>query len=83
MQERLLAEFRKKVSAVVDPTFSPVRGFVRFENLTLTIVCGHPNRLQIRSHVSKLGERAPASSSRYSMTLTPSRHAACPTDQPT
>jgi hypothetical protein len=35
MQERLLAEFRKKVSAVVDPTFSPVRGFVTFETLTL------------------------------------------------
>jgi hypothetical protein len=30
----------------------------------------------MRSHVSKLGERAPASSSRYSPTLTPSRHAA-------
>jgi hypothetical protein len=35
MQERLLAEFRKKVSAVVDPTFSPVRGFVTFETFTL------------------------------------------------
>jgi hypothetical protein len=38
--------------------------------------------LGIRSHVSKLGERTPASSSRYSLTVTPSLHAACPIDQP-
>ena len=31
--------------------------------------CGQPNVLQIRSHVSKFGERAPDSSSRYSRTL--------------
>ena len=39
-------------------------------------------RLQIRSHVTKLGDRAPASSSRYSLMLMPSRHAACSTDSP-
>jgi len=44
--------------------------------------CDRPYSSQIRSHVSKLGERAPASSSRYSAGLTPSSHAACPTDQP-
>jgi hypothetical protein len=35
MQERLLDEFRRKVGAVIYPTFSPVRGFVTFETLTL------------------------------------------------
>jgi hypothetical protein len=34
MQERLLAEFRKRVGAVANPTFSPVRGFVTFETFT-------------------------------------------------
>jgi hypothetical protein len=34
MQELLLAEFRKSINAVVDPTFSPVRGFVTFETFT-------------------------------------------------
>ena len=47
-----------------------------------TKVCGHPTVLQIRSQVSKVGDRWPASISRYSLTLTPRRHAACPTDQP-
>jgi hypothetical protein len=45
-------------------------------------VCGHPNVLQIQSHVSKLGDRVPASSSRYSRMLTPSSHAARLSDQP-
>jgi hypothetical protein len=44
-------------------------------------VCGQRNSLQMRSHVSRVGERAPASSVRYSRTVTPSRPAACPTDQ--
>jgi hypothetical protein len=39
-------------------------------------VCGHPYSLQIRSNVSKVGDRVPASISRYSRTLTPKRHAA-------
>ena len=34
------------------------------------------------SAVETVGDRVPASISRYSRTLTPSRHAACPTDQP-
>lgn len=38
--------------------------------------------MQIRSHVSQLGQRAPASSSRYFRMLTPSRHTAWPNDQP-
>ena len=32
---QLLAEFRKSINAVADPTFSPVRGFVTFETFTL------------------------------------------------
>jgi hypothetical protein len=43
---------------------------------TDTNVCGQPKSLQIRSHVWKLGERAPASSFRYSRTVTPRCHAA-------
>jgi hypothetical protein len=39
-------------------------------------VCGQSNILQIRSHVSKFGDRVPASISRYSRTVTPSRYAA-------
>jgi len=45
-------------------------------------VCGQPWSLQIRGNVSQFGQRSPASSSRYSRTVSPSRHAACPTDQP-
>ena len=37
---------------------------------------GHPYAVAIRSYVSQLGHRSPASSSRYSRTLTPRRHAA-------
>jgi hypothetical protein len=34
MQELLLAEFRKSINVIADPTFSPVRGFVTFETFT-------------------------------------------------
>ena len=47
-----------------------------------TNVCGQPYSSQIRSQVSKVGERAPVSSSRCLRTLTPMRSAACATDQP-
>lgn len=49
---------------------------------TDTNVCGHAYNLQIRFHVSHEGPRSPSSISRYSRTLMPSRHAACPIDQP-
>jgi hypothetical protein len=39
-------------------------------------ICGQPYILQIRSQVSNVGDRVPSSSSRYSLTLTPKRHAA-------
>jgi hypothetical protein len=42
---------------------------------TATNVCGQPNSLQIRSHVSKVGDRVPTSISRYSRRLTPRRYA--------
>ena len=45
-------------------------------------VCGQPNVLQIRSHVSNVGDRSPASSSRYSRMLTPSLLHGCSTDHP-
>ena len=41
-------------------------------------VCGQPCSLQIRLNVSPFGQRSPASISRYSRTLTPMCHAACP-----
>jgi hypothetical protein len=44
--------------------------------------CGHPYNLQIRSHVSKSGERELASKDRYSEGLMPSLHATCPTAKP-
>jgi hypothetical protein len=45
-------------------------------------VCGHPYSLQIRSRVSKSGERVPASNSRYSRGLTPIRQATWPMVNP-
>jgi len=45
-------------------------------------VCGHPSCSQIRSHVSNVGDCVPASSSRYSRTLTPNRHPASQTRTP-
>ena len=38
-----------------------------------TNVCGQPYSVQIRSHVTESGHRSPASSCRYSRTLTPRR----------
>ena len=47
-----------------------------------TNVCGHPYSLQIRSHVSNVGDRSPASISRYSRTLTQTSQAARQTLRP-
>ncbi len=62
--------------------FSDGRCRVKAHVRSVANVCGQPYSLQIRSHVSKLGERWPTSMSRYSRMLTPRRRAACPTDQP-
>jgi hypothetical protein len=43
---------------------------------------GHLYSLQIRCHVSNVGKRVPASSSRYSRTFTPISHAARQTRRP-
>ena len=47
-----------------------------------TNVCGYPYSLQIRSQVSNVGERSPASISRYSRTLTPTSQAGRQTLRP-